>query len=731
MHGSRVQGNLRKSIVGDRVKSIWDVVKLKILRPQLFLYLPGHTTFIHDENGGNVKMSNRLKYEKSPYLLQHQDNPVNWYPWCDEAFKRAYSEDKPIFLSIGYSTCHWCHVMAHESFEDEEVAELLNKNYICIKVDREERPDIDAVYMSVCQRLTGAGGWPLTIVMTPEQMPFFAGTYFPKRRRFGQEGLKEILEKISELWEHHREKLTTAGEEIAAAVKSDAAGEESLNSIAGKREPDSDLLHEAFRQLRGQYDEDSGGFGRPPKFPMPHQLLFLMRYAFSEAVPEAMRMAEETLNAMARGGIYDHIGGGFSRYSTDERWLVPHFEKMLYDNALLILAYLNAFQATRKKEYADAAKNTADYILRELKDPRGGFYCGQDADSDGVEGKYYVFTPEEIKGVLGERDGTEYCALYGITQEGNFDGKSIPNRIGHTAVFGWRPEDERVKRLYRYRSERARLHKDTKILLSWNAWTIIALLWAGQLLEERKYLEAAVNAERFLRENMTDEKGRLYLRYCGGEAAHAGQLTDYAVYALALLELYRGTLKAEYLREAIIRAEQMQKYFEDRRSGGYYITASDAEVLITRPKEVYDGAVPSGNSVAAAVLCKTAALTGEKKWQEAADRQLQFLAEKVRDYPAGHCFSLFAFAGVLYPHKELVCAVKDGIPRELAQYLKKTLVYGLNVLVKTEENEEELAQCAPYTKAYPIPESGAVYYLCKNGACAAPITEFCELVNEM
>ena len=664
-------------------------------------------------------MSNRLKYEKSPYLLQHKENPVNWYPWCCEAFKRAYSEDKPVFLSIGYSTCHWCHVMAHESFEDEEVAEILNKNYISIKVDREERPDIDAVYMSVCQMMTGSGGWPLTVIMTPEQKPFFAGTYFPKRRRFGQEGFLEILEKIAELWENHRERLTDAGDELASAVI-----EEHSRNAAGGGEPAPELLHKGFRQLVRQFDRRFGGFGQAPKFPMPHQLLFLMRYSFSEAVPEAMGMVEETLDGMAKGGIYDHIGGGFSRYSTDERWLIPHFEKMLYDNALLILAYLNAFQATRKDAYGEIVKNTADYILRELKDSQGGFFCGQDADSDGVEGKYYAFTPEEIKDVLGEKDGAEYCALYEITREGRFEGKSIPNRIGHTTIFGWKAEDERIQRLYRYRRERTRLHKDRKILLSWNAWTIIALLWAGQLLEERKYVKAAVEAENFLREHMTDKNNRLCLRYCDGEAAHGGQLSDYGVYALALLELYRGTFQVEYLREALLRAGQMQEYFEDRKNGGYYITASDAEPLLTRPKEVYDGAVPSGNSVAAAVLCKIASLTGEKKWQEAAERQLQFLAGEAEEYPAGHCFALFTFAGVLYPHKELVCAVKDKLPRDLTQYLKKTLVYGLNVLVKTEENEEELMQCAPYTRDYPVPEKGAVYYLCKDGACMAPVTEF-------
>lgn len=669
-------------------------------------------------------MSNHLKYEKSPYLLQHKENPVNWYPWCDEAFRKAAKEDKPVFLSIGYSTCHWCHVMAHESFEDEKIAEILNENYISIKVDREERPDIDAVYMSVCQMMTGSGGWPLTIIMTPEKKPFLAGTYFPKERKYGQEGLINLLRKVTGFWKNQREELLNAGDKITAMLEKEEQDCRSQREGKGNQEKElsPELFHTAYSQLERQFDERDGGFGSAPKFPMPHQLLFLMRYSFSEAVLKAMRMAESTLDAMAKGGIYDHIGGGFSRYSTDSRWLVPHFEKMLYDNALLILAYLNAFQASGNQEYADIARNTADYILRELRDEKGGFYCGQDADSDGVEGKYYVFTPEEIKRVLGERDGTEYCALYGITQDGNFEGKNIPNRIGHTQIQGWRQGDERIQKLYQYRLERTDLHKDTKILLSWNAWTIIALLWTGQLLGEKKYVRVAVEAERFLRESMTDEQNRLYLRYCDGEAAHAGQLTDYALYALAHLELYRGTFEVEYLREAIFRAEQMVEYFEDKEEGGYYITAADAEVLLTRPKEIYDGAVPSGNSVAAAVLCRLSALTGEKRWQEAADRQIRFLVESVWDYPAGHCFGMFALANVVYPHKELVCAVKDDIPEELMEYLKKTLIYGLNVLVKTTENERELAECVPYTAAYPVPEKGVKYYMCKNGACMAPVT---------
>ncbi|MBD5544443.1 MAG: thioredoxin domain-containing protein [Lachnospiraceae bacterium] len=662
-------------------------------------------------------MSNRLRNEKSPYLLQHGENPVDWYPWCEEAFEKAEREDKPVFLSIGYSTCHWCHVMAHESFEDEEIAKLLNRDFVCIKVDREERPDIDAVYMSVCQAVTGSGGWPLTIIMTPKQKPFFAGTYFPKQYRYGQPGLMDILKRAADLWKNEKEELQITGAEITAAICE--------RRIPVRKEPGRDVLKKAYEQFKRQFDESWGGFGSEPKFPTPHNLLFLMEYSLMEDIPDAGKMAEETLYAMARGGIHDHIGGGFSRYSTDEKWLIPHFEKMLYDNALLILAYLKAYQITGKKDYGQIVCSTADYILRELTDAQGGFYCGQDADSDGVEGKYYCFTWEEVLSVLGKEDGMEFCRLYGITKEGNFQGKSIPNRIGQ-AGKGWKEDDVRIKKLYDYRRERTKLHKDKKCLLSWNAWTILALARAGWILSREQYLNGAFGAENFLEEHMKDEKGHLYLRFFDGEAAHQAQLEDYGVYALAMLELYRITFCVKYLKEAIRLAEYMTEFFADEK-GGYYMTAKDAGRLILRPKETYDGAIPSGNSAAAMVLQELAALTGETKWQEAAWRQLTFLAGEMDEYPAGYSFALLAMIKAFSPKKELICAVKGKVPEELTEYLKETPRNELCVLVKTPENAESLSECAPFTKNYPIPESGAVYYLCENGACRAPVMDFKQL----
>lgn len=663
-------------------------------------------------------MANQLQYEKSPYLLQHSENPVNWYPWGAAAFQKAQREDKPVFLSIGYSTCHWCHVMAHESFEDETVASVLNAHFVCVKVDREERPDIDAVYMAVCQALTGSGGWPLTVFLTPEQKPFYAGTYFPKRQRYGQPGLLDILQRIVALWQQQREQLLQAGDEIAAAV--------GRTADTGKEEPSRELLQRAYSLLRQQFDARWGGFGSAPKFPTPHNLLFLMEYACLERQPEGLEMAEYTLLRMAQGGIHDHIGGGFSRYSTDERWLVPHFEKMLYDNALLLLAYTRAHQLTGKQQYGQVARWTADYVLRELTDEQGGFYCGQDADSDGVEGNYYVFTPQEVFAVLGEADGAAFNGLYHITETGNFDGKSIPNLFGQTEA-AWPLEDSRLQKLYHYRLNRTKLHTDDKILLSWNSWMIIVLARAGSVLQENRYLQAAQRAQQFLEQHMVDGQNRLYLRWREGEAAHAGQLDDYAVYALALLELYQATLEVGYLQQALQRAEQMTALFEDEGQGGYYLTASDAERLIVRPKETYDGAVPSGNAVAAMVLQKLALLSGQLSWQEAAHRQFCFLAGQIRQYPAGHSFALLAMTWALYPHQELVCATAEGVPAELQAYLQKQRTGHLSLLLKNRENEQQLAQWAPFTKAYPVPEQGAMYYLCEEGTCRAPVADLQKL----
>ncbi len=633
---------------------------------------------------------NRLANEKSPYLLQHKGNPVDWYPWCADAFEKARQENKPVFLSIGYSTCHWCHVMAHESFEDNEVADILNSDFVCIKVDREERPDIDAVYMRACQAMTGSGGWPTTLFLTSEQKPFFAGTYFPKHNRYGQSGLIELLKRISELWKNDRDRLLKAGEQISAAIstQSEKSGE-----------PRESLIEKARSALLRSFDSRWGGFGSAPKFPTPHNLLFLMQRGDMEPV-------ETTLKAMARGGIFDQIGGGFSRYSTDIKWLKPHFEKMLYDNALLVIAYCEAYERTENEEYYGIAKRTADYILRELHAPSCACYCGQDADSEGVEGKFYTFIPEEIISVLGKDEGEEFCRVYGISER-----NGIPNLIS-SSEEPW--SAQRLQKLFDYRKQRTRLHTDDKVLLSWNGWAMIAFTKCG-------YTKSAIDISNFIEENMTDADNRLYLRYRDGEAANDGQLDDYAVYALALLNLYRATFDIEFLERAVLRAEQMIDFFEDE-NGGFYLTAHDAEELIDRPKESYDGAIPSGNSVAAMVLETLARLTGEQKWRKAADRQMRFMAGRAEEHPAGHTFALLAMGKALSPGRELIVC-SEGLPKEL----KNINAEDLTILYKSSENAQRLASCAPFTADYPVPKENASWYLCENGVCHNAVTSFSEL----
>ncbi|WMJ82963.1 thioredoxin domain-containing protein [Oscillospiraceae bacterium LTW-04] len=667
---------------------------------------------------------NHLKSEKSPYLLQHVNNPVDWYPWGKVAFDKAKSEDKPVFLSIGYSTCHWCHVMAHESFEDAEVAAILNRDFISIKVDREERPDVDAVYMSVCQALTGSGGWPLTVMLTPEQKPFWAGTYLPKNSRYGMPGLMDLLAAVMQQWHTGRELLLKSGEQIVLLLQSQ-------EQSAQPGDPDKALLTRAFEQFKRGYDSRWGGFGSAPKFPTAHNLLFLLRYSVLLDDESANKMALHTLAQMYRGGMFDHIGGGFSRYSTDEKWLVPHFEKMLYDNALLSCAYLEAYQMTGKALCKTVVTRTLDYVLRELTDTQGGFYCGQDADSDGVEGKYYVFSPEEIISVLGEADGKRFCEWFGVTKQGNFEGLSILNLIENRRFEESDGQIEYLSRkLYDYRLSRVSLHKDDKVLTAWNGLMIAALARAGWLLNEAKYLNAAIKAQHFITKYLTDANGRLRLRWRDGESAHDGQLDDYAFYALALLALYQATFDAGYLSAAITTTEQMLTLFSDDTNGGFYRSASDAEQLIARTKEIYDGALPSGNSVAALVLCRIAALTGEAKWQQAADRQLRFVCGALSEYPAGHCVSLLALMTALFPGQELICTAADENGTEgILGFLRETPVWNLTVLVKTISNQHALEQVAPFTADYPLPEQGCAYYLCRNKACAAPVYSLAELKN--
>lgn len=674
-----------------------------------------------DHNGA----ANRLIDEKSPYLLQHAYNPVNWYPWGKEAFEKAKREDKPIFLSIGYSTCHWCHVMERESFEDDEVAEELNRNFIAVKVDKEERPDVDAVYMTVCQALTGSGGWPLTILMTPDQSPFYAGTYFPKYSRYSMPGLMDLLASAAQQWKENRNELLNSGKRIAQAL----GGQE----VKKADRPIKNTVFSAAEWFAQTFDRRYGGFGASPKFPSPHNLLFLLRYSILEHDSHALEMVEKTLRQMYRGGILDHVGFGFSRYSTDGKWLVPHFEKMLYDNALLTIAYLQAFQITRDGFYKAVAEKTMKYILREMTDENGGFYCAQDADSDGQEGKYYVFTPEEITSILGETDSKAFIEHFGMTQGGNFEGKNILNLIDS-------PNDdlldERIERMlpkvYEYRLTRTKLHKDDKILTSWNALMIAAFADAYRILGDPQYLYAAEKAMHFVQNSLTNETGGLRVRYRDGEAAGTGGLDDYAFTVWALLNLYDATYNADYLEQAAELNQQMLDRFYDRENGGFYLSAGDAEQLIYRPKETYDGAVPSGNSVAAFCLFRLAALTGNPDLQETADQQLRFMAGAAQEFPAGHSFALIAAMAALYPAREIVCVVKDDDGRERVKSLmRKKMMPNTTVLVKSAANAGQLESIAEFTKEYHLKDGRSAYYVCENHACSPPVCELEELDKKL
>ena len=658
-------------------------------------------------------MSNRLNTERSPYLLQHAENPVDWRPWGPEVFEEAKRTDKPVLLSIGYSTCHWCHVMAHESFEDETVAQAVNAAFLPVKVDREERPDVDAVYMAACLAMNGSGGWPLTVLLTPDQKPFWAGTYLPKDQ------LLHLLRKAARLWREDRAGVLVTGDTLTAHLQQEGQ--------ARPGTPSRELVRQAVSQFAQSYDERWGGFGAAPKFPTPHNLIFLLRYAQLAKEEHAREMALHTLNNMYRGGLFDHVGGGFSRYSTDQHWLVPHFEKMLYDNALLALAYTEAFQHTRCPIYGEITRRTLDYVLRELSGPQGGFCCGQDADSDGVEGKYYALTPDELAQALGGVDGLRFCQWYGITPEGNFEGKSIPNLLGQSQ-FDQDPEDMAALReqMYAYRLSRTALHRDDKVLTAWNGLAMAALARAGLVLDEPWYLDAARQTAEFLAEKLTTSDGRLLARWRDGDAAHPGKLDDYAFLAYGLLELYSATFDASYLTRAVGLADCLLKLFFDGERGGFYPYASNGEQLLTRTKEAYDGAMPSGNSIAALVLFRLSRLTGEMRWREAADLQLSWLAGAAEGYPAGHSFAMLACLEELWPTAELVITAQKP-PEELRGFLREAPRLGLTVLVKTQENAGTLAALAPFTKDYPIPAQGAQYYLCQGGACAQPVDSIPEL----
>jgi len=686
---------------------------------------------------GAGEKGNRLSREKSPYLLQHAENPVEWFPWGEEAFLRAACEDKPVFLSIGYATCHWCHVMAHESFEDPEIAELLNRDFIAVKVDREERPDIDSTYMQVCQMMTGQGGWPLTVVMAPDKRPFFAATYIPKERRFSMPGLLDLLPKIARAWREQREEIIRSSDSIASALHS--------RGPAGPgAEPDAALLDEGYEDLLLRFDPEYGGFSGAPKFPTPHVLLFLLRYGKRTGKNRALTMVIKTLDAMRDGGIWDQVGGGFHRYSTDAQWRVPHFEKMLYDQALLLMAYTEAFQATGLVRYRDTAEAIVSYVLRDLTSPEGAFFSAEDADSPGGEGAFYLWTAEEMESVLGKEDAEIANHAFNVRPGGNFsspEGTGQENTLYRTLtdtqlsqVTGI-PEQELAGRLagireklFVAREKRQRPSLDDKVLADWNGLMIAALAKAARVFGNATYRAAAERAMEFLLLRMRTGDARLWHRYRDGEAAIMGFSDDYAFVCYALVELYECTFSVRYLAEALALVKVFQEHFLDTVSGGFFFVADDGEALLVRSKEIYDGAIPSANSVACETFLRLSRLTGDPVHEETAVALSCAFVGQVQKSPSAFCWFLCAIERAVGPSQEIVIAGDEGSEDTQAfiAAIRSRYLPGSSVMFRTLTDPvqaDELAAVAPFTRDIQPRIGRATAYLCSGNACSAPITD--------
>ncbi|MFC1873730.1 thioredoxin domain-containing protein [Chloroflexota bacterium] len=689
------------------------------------------------------KKQNRLAGEKSPYLLQHAANPVDWYPWGDAAFAKASREGKPIFLSIGYSTCHWCHVMAHELFEDPEVGRLLNDAFVAVKVDREERPDIDRLYMTVCQMMTGSGGWPLTIIMTPDKQPFFAGTYIPKETRFGRAGMVDLIPRVKELWVTRKDEILTSAHQIAATLQQTALhtpGEE-LGEF---------VLHEAYERLAETFDERWGGFGVAPKFPIAHHILFLLRYWKRTGDEKALNIAEKTLQMMRQGGIYDHIGFGFHRYSTDPRWLVPHFEKMLYDQALLAMAYLEGYQATGRDEYARTARQIFTYVLRDMTAPEGGFYSAEDADSEGEEGKFYLWTQEEIKHILSADEAGLFLKVFNIEEGGNYrdevgegkTGRNIPHLTESleqcavelslsVTVLQQRLEAIRQK-LLAYRDKRIHPHKDDKVLTDWNGLMVAALARGARVLDEPRYAGAARRAVDFILKNMLNAEGRLWHRYREGEAAVPAHLDDYAFLIHGLLELYETTFDVDYLKRALELNQRLIEHFWDSDQGGFYFTADDGEELLLRQKEIYDGAVPSGNSIAMLNLIRLGRLTAHPGLEEKAAGIGRAFFELVRQSPSAYTQLMVAVDFAVGPSYEVVIAgdAQNSDTVEMLRVINRRFIPNQVVIfLPAGIDSTELRHIAPFTQYQSTIDGQATAYVCQNYNCELPTTDTDEMLR--
>ena len=685
----------------------------------------------HDDPNQKEIYVNRLAESSSPYLLQHKNNPVDWYPWGDEAFQKAAELDIPIFLSIGYSTCHWCHVMAHESFEDEQVAQLLNENFISIKVDREELPEIDHVYMSVCQAMTGHGGWPLTIIMTPDKEPFFAGTYFPKNGRLGRPGMMELLPSIADAWKNRRAELVQSAEKINEyLVKSNT---KELGTPLSKA-----ILKETYSQFVNRYDKNHGGFGTQPKFPSPHNLVYLLRYHHMTDDKTALEMVEKTLQEMRLGGIFDHVGYGFHRYATDKEWLVPHFEKMLYDQAMLVMAYTEAFQITGKPEYKKTAKEILTYVQRDMTDAKGGFYSAEDADSEGEEGLFYIWTIQELQSILGKEDTQFIQNRFNLTPEGNFkdeaSGQSTGKNIFHLKTPISNSKDLKKisqirEKIFHVREKRIHPLKDDKILTDWNGLMIAAMTKAGVAFQDNVLIESAEKSAKFIFNNLMDKNGRLQKRYRKGKSGLDAHLDDYAFFVWGLLELYEATFKIEYLKNAIQLSDIMVSEFWNESSGGFYLGSDQTEKLIVRAMTGYDGAIPSGNSIAAMNLLKLTRITGEIKWAEMADKTFKVFSNEINRAPSGYTSMVTAFLFEYDHPKEIVVvgsgsdpATQDALTRMKSEYIPGKIL----LFKDTDQLSPALSPLAKWTATQETIGDKVTFYVCQDFACKIPTTDIKE-----
>ena len=680
-------------------------------------------------------MPNRLSQETSPYLLQHSDNPVDWYPWGDEALSRARDEDRPILLSIGYSACHWCHVMERESFENEEIASLMNENFVNIKVDREERPDLDAVYMEAVQMLTGSGGWPMTVFLTPEGRPYYGGTYFPPEDRQGMPGFPRLLAAASEAYRTNKGEIERVTRQLADQMGRSGQMPRGVHPLT------TEVMHTAYSQLATQFDHLNGGFGNAPKFPQPMTPEFMLRYDQHGFNPRALEMVQLTLQKMAYGGIYDQVGGGFHRYSTDAYWLVPHFEKMLYDNALLARLYLHAWQITSNPLYRRITEETLDYVLREMTDTAGGFYSAQDADSEGVEGKFFVWTPDELRAALGP-DAELVMGYYGVTDRGNFEGANILNVPKHPEDYADErgvSEGELSEAVQRARAtllelRERRIHPllDDKVLTGWNGLMLRSFAEAGAALNREEYLDAARRNAAFLLDSMRDENGRILRTWRNGQAKLLGYLEDYACLADGLLALHEATLESRWLREANVVAEGIIELFWDDAVGGFYDTGSDHESLVIRPRDVFDNAQPCGGSVATDVLLRLAIITGNDDFATKAATPIRALQSLLGRAPSatGHWLGALDFY-VSLPKEVVIVGPADGeITRSMLgevgkRYLPNRVVVGVG-----DPSSPPLGN-SPLLEQRVMQDGAPTAYVCQHYVCQLPVTTAAALAAQL